>query len=37
MGTMKLCGVATLLDGKKKNEDNEALGCHSIVVLEEIE
>ena len=32
MSTMKVCGVTTLLDGKKKNEDNEALWCHGIVV-----
>ena len=35
--TMKLWGVKTLLDGKEKNEYNEALWCHSIVVWEEIE
>ena len=37
MNTMKLYGVTTLLDGQKKNEDNEALWCYSIVVWEEIE
>ena len=32
MRTMKLCDASTLLDGKKKNKDNEALWHHSIVV-----
>ena len=32
---MKLCGATALLDGKKKNKDNEALWSHSIVGREE--
>ena len=32
MSTMKICGVTTLLNGKKMNDDNEALWCHSIVL-----
>ena len=28
---MKLCGITTLLDEKRKNEDNEALGSTTLL------